>query len=481
MEEKENTVCEPCEAPRGGIIKRFLKIFGITFPYGHWYRIYVSGRFFVFLGIMGLIGLVILALLYNYSTKPGFCKTCHIMDPYYDAWNTSTHKKVATCVDCHYPPSKSAIQMKMRALSQVVLYVTRTYRPKPVAEVEDANCLQNGCHQTRLLEGKITIGDGKLVFDHTPHLTQMRLGKQLRCTSCHSQIMVGTHIEVTYTSCYNCHFKGHQPGRDTLPLAGCNKCHLPPSGQIDLGGGLTFTHNDYVSREGVQCIFCHADVVSGDGPAPKERCFSCHNTPDRLAKYTDTEFLHKNHVSDRNVECQACHLAIEHKLHASNFTEGSCSQCHQPSHNAVFKMYRGEWPGMQQPQPSTMARVGVHCIACHQHKNITGGEDSDFAPVTWTTDAKACNTCHGEGFGDFIGQWKSDLDASIGRVEALVNALKQKIAGLAKDDPKAVELDNLLKRAQLELSFVKYGNGVHNYDLVSAKLKELEDALKGAL
>ena len=37
------------------------------------------------------------------TTKPQFCRSCHIMEPYVDSWADSSHKNV-TCVDCHYEP-----------------------------------------------------------------------------------------------------------------------------------------------------------------------------------------------------------------------------------------------------------------------------------------------------------------------------------------------------------------------------------------
>ena len=42
-----------------------------------------------------------------------------------------------------------------------------------------------------------------------------------RCVSCHSQVMGGSHIEVTYDACFLCHFKGQGAGRDPKPIGGC--------------------------------------------------------------------------------------------------------------------------------------------------------------------------------------------------------------------------------------------------------------------
>lgn len=36
---------------------------------------------------------------------PAACANCHIMQEQFDGWNTSSHRAVATCNDCHTPES----------------------------------------------------------------------------------------------------------------------------------------------------------------------------------------------------------------------------------------------------------------------------------------------------------------------------------------------------------------------------------------
>jgi nitrate/TMAO reductase-like tetraheme cytochrome c subunit len=258
-----------------------------------------------------LVGGVAGAGLWHVSTSPLLCNSCHIMKPYVDAWKASTHKDV-TCVQCHYPPGfRDTIWVKYQAITQVAKWATQTYSSKPFAEIEDASCLRSGCHDRRLLQGKTTFKRG-IVFDHTPHLEEPRRGRQLRCTSCHSQIVVGTHIEVTETSCYLCHFKGLKTAREITPVASCTGCHTAPPGDIEVGTG-TFNHAQMTAR-GVSCDKCHLNVVEGEGDAPRERCFTCHNQPDKLERYADTPFLHEFHVTGRNIECSRCHTDIQHRL-----------------------------------------------------------------------------------------------------------------------------------------------------------------------
>jgi nitrate/TMAO reductase-like tetraheme cytochrome c subunit len=268
-------------------------------------------------GILVVLGILVVAVgaagagLWHISTSPRLCNSCHLMKPYVQAWKTSKHSKVS-CVQCHYPPGfRDTIWVKYQALSQVVKWATQTYSSKPFAEVEDASCLRSGCHDRRLLQGQVVFKRG-IVFDHKPHLEQVRRGRHLRCTSCHSQIVVGTHIEVTESTCFLCHFKGMKTARELNPIGGCPGCHKPPKGDIQVGS-IKFNHEDVV-RRGVACQKCHLNVVDGDGEAPQQRCFTCHNQPEKLKHYADAPFIHDFHVTRHNIECGRCHTEIKHRL-----------------------------------------------------------------------------------------------------------------------------------------------------------------------
>jgi len=268
-------------------------------------------KILIALGLVIVAGGLAGAGLWELSTSPVLCSGCHIMKPYVEAWKASKHNTV-TCVDCHYPPGfRDTVWVKYQALSQVAKWATQTYSSKPFAEIEDGSCLRSGCHEQRLLQGKVTFKRG-IIFDHRPHLEEARRGRQLRCTSCHSQIVVGTHIEVTEATCFLCHFKGLKTGRELTPIAGCTGCHEAPKGDIVIGA-TRFNHQEIVQR-GVACQNCHLNVVEGEGEAPRERCFSCHNQPEKLEQYGDTPFLHDFHVARHNIECARCHTEIKHRL-----------------------------------------------------------------------------------------------------------------------------------------------------------------------
>jgi len=251
--------------------------------------------------------------LWHVSASPQFCNACHIMRPYVDAWKHSQHAAVP-CVECHYPPGlRDTLRVKFQAVTQVAKWATGTYNSKPFAEVEDASCLRSGCHATSALEakGSLTFARG-IRFDHRAHLQAAKTGWQLRCTSCHAQVVVDKHFEVELSTCSTCHFKGAKGDRELTPIAGCTSCHVAPTGDIVVGS-VRFKHDELV-RRGVACQSCHLNVVEGRGEAPRERCLTCHNQPEKIERYSDLPRIHAVHVTGKTISCTRCHDEIKHRL-----------------------------------------------------------------------------------------------------------------------------------------------------------------------
>ncbi|MGZ5423897.1 MAG: NapC/NirT family cytochrome c, partial [Candidatus Aminicenantales bacterium] len=92
----------------------------------------------------------------EFTSSSNFCASCHYMKPFFESWKASSHKDVA-CRVCHYPPGiKSFFRTKIEGLVMVGRYWTRLYvKSKPWAEIQDESCLRPGCHDRRLLEGKV--------------------------------------------------------------------------------------------------------------------------------------------------------------------------------------------------------------------------------------------------------------------------------------------------------------------------------------
>jgi len=386
-----------------------------------------------------VIGLVLVAIFgaVQVSSTPTFCGSCHIMEPYYESWVDSGHNEIA-CVDCHIPPGVTAeLEKKYQAIAMVARYFTGTYGTRPWAEVEDSACLS--CHERRLLVGKEVFGD--ILFDHRPHLTELRRGKKLRCTSCHSQIVQGSHIEVTASSCILCHFKDQPPGTGT---ARCESCHQTPE-KIVRGGNVEFDHGE-VKRFGMQCESCHAAADMNQGGVPKERCVTCHSDPEKLAAYDESDRLHTTHVSDHKVECTHCHLEIQHVIppHQAK-TAASCDSCHRKGHSFQLELYSGTGGRGVEPMPDTMYQLGIRCEGCH-----TGGLYGESARA----DEVACMSCHGPRYRKIFSLWQETLTRRTGQIG---NELTRTARQLGASPP-AVFAD-----AQANHELVDRGRGIHNF------------------
>ena len=417
-----------------------------------WLRIAGQGTILlVLLAGLGTVGFI------EYAAQPSFCTNCHNMQPYYDSWTTSTHQDVP-CIKCHYAPGIKAEAMgKVQAANQVVKYVTGTYGTKPWAEIEDAACLRSGCHSTRKIEGELDFLG--VSFDHRHHLTALRRGKQLRCTSCHSQIVQGDHVAVTKSTCFLCHFQGRPEGE---PVAGCTGCHVDPP-LITTSAGV-IDHPQYV-RDMVSCISCHDRVTSGDGAAEQDRCFGCHNEPERISLFEDATKVHEVHLGEHNVDCQLCHRPIAHEVvsHA-DASELDCAGCHQGTHAAQRNLYTGTGGHGAEDDPSVMYQARVSCGSCHGlPREIAGHEQVQAAGEA------TCLACHGTGYVNILPSWQAEMDDKLSRVSAIVRAASS--APRTGSTAQQATADSLLALASDNVELVSVGQSAHNIGYADALLR----------
>jgi nitrate/TMAO reductase-like tetraheme cytochrome c subunit len=403
-------------------------------------------------GLMLGIGLVLIAGAMELSSTPKFCGTCHVMKPYYESWVDSNHAHIP-CVDCHIPPGLTAeLRKKYEALSMVARYFTGTYSTNPWTEVDDEACLR--CHERRLLAGRELFGE--VLFDHRPHLAEVRRGMRLRCTSCHSQIVQGSHITVTSSTCVLCHFKDQEPGTGA---ARCTLCHQVPDNVVD-AAGLGFDHSD-VTRFGMVCESCHSPASPAEGSVPEQRCFICHNDPERLAEYDDEQLLHQMHVTEHKVDCMHCHQEIEHVTPQHiQVAQTECGTCHAPGHSPQRDLYAGIGGKDVPPMPDFMYRAGVRCEGCH----LDLGDARDVR----TAGEISCMSCHGPDYRQIYQDWSQTLQRRTAALRRQLEATSK----LTGSSPPSAYFD---ARANLEL--VERGTGVHNFPFSIALL----DAAHGQL
>jgi hypothetical protein len=374
------------------------------------------------------------------------------MEPYVADWKTSSHSDV-TCTKCHFPPGlKSKIKGKFTAASMVVNYFTGVYKKsKPLAEIEDTSCLRSGCHAEQQLN-KDVIFKQDIHFNHDSHLNDLRRNKKLRCTSCHSQIVQGEHMTVTESTCFLCHFMNIESDK---PMNDCTGCHSAPVTNND--SIPKYDHN-FVNNRNIDCTNCHGEMVVGDGDVLKSRCSSCHAETDKLSKISDHEFIHKMHVTDHKVECENCHIPIQHKSIARTediFPE--CQECHQTPHKAQFDLFSGTGGKNVENHPNPMFTAGLNCKACHIfHESEFGISGKTFAT------GESCEKCHGKGYARLYQQWEDNMTEKLSLVKLGLDEIDNFFIKNGSTNKSNSKISNLLKDAQYNYQLVKAGNVAHN-------------------
>ncbi len=412
--------------------------------------------------------------IFFYSSTPSFCRSCHIMEPFYQSWTTSKHNDIA-CVKCHFEPGLAgSLKGKWQASALLVQYLTNTYSPKPFANIKDASCLQEGCHVKAEL-GETKPFKGKAAFNHQPHF-QPGLQSDLTCTSCHSPLKGEKHISVNETHCYLCHLKGvdWESQEERIPDADCRLCHKTFPKVISLGS-KNIEHEKYIEGN-ISCHECHSHVVKGGGKVEESTCFKCHDFQERLQIKEDKEKLHKIHVV-AHVECFLCHDDISHQIDHKAKMEGSdCRSCHLAKHSGVKMLYSGRGGQGVPDKPGPMFQAGVDCIGCHNDPSPV--VSPDFKGRTLTTVKQRCVECHNdERYGDILDKWKGFIKTRLQAVGEKMEKGEKKV-GPKPEDPK---MNKLYQEARYNYFFVKQSPGVHNVGYSKSLLEAAENKLDSIL
>ncbi len=435
---------------------------------------------FYSLGMVACGGILLSVYSIEIANYPGFCTQCHYMKPYAEAWEHSSHKDVS-CVLCHYEPGiKSTVKAKINGMVTVVKYVTGTYSTKPSSEVSDMACLREGCHTKANLNKEITFYKD-VKFTHKHHLEELRRGKKLRCTSCHSQIVQGAHMKVTQTVCFTCHMKGIE--KEGLGIGRCTVCHTIPTNSVSYMG-IEFEHQEFLeNKPELLCLDCHFNVTQGDAPVPEEGCFSCHVEKN---KTRDPKILHNIHITEHKVECFECHLEIQHgNKPLPQEVKLNCQDCHNKSHRIPEKMFMGmgavDLPG----SPDPMFTAKVSCRGCHKY--LEKVEIGDISFITTKAKAKACDDCHGqdEGYGEMMEEWQLATRETLAEISSFKKELDQPLNEIKDqiNNPVWKDLKGSYNRATANLKFVTTDGsfGVHNNDYTEQILAKIHTDLKNCL
>jgi len=345
---------------------------------------------------------------------------------------------------------------QFKAVSQVASYLTRTYGEHRRAEVNDANCLKSACHPKRLLDGRVTFADN-IRFDHTPHLQQLRRGKILRCTTCHSRVAMGEHVTVVEDACFICHFR--DAGKEAA-TSDCLLCHTTGDRE-ETAQEDRFDHRPLRER-GVPCTSCHQNVTRGDGHLKTESCRGCHDQPMDAALEEPVELLHRVHVTDHKVECSLCHNPIEHSIpEESSLAPLYCGSCHEDKHKGILDMFRGTGAKEVSPLPSPMYKAQVGCNGCHIVPDPADGMGAAFSGMSMIAVQAACQICHLPGYADRIDQWDREIAAALQKAQRALQAADSGLDATSYADP---DIRRAMENARYNILFVRSSAPIHNRD-----------------
>ena len=335
------------------------------------------------------------------TSQNWFCNSCHIMNPYYASWKSSSHADV-NCTQCHIPPGfGNFVSAKLNGLGQVVDDVLDRTSSKPSAAVLDASCTRSGCHSAEKLRADGVRKNGKFLFDHGKHLGKEYDGIEIHCTTCHSHVEGNSHFKVNTNACVTCHLArpqqapavqvvdfikdaarkapapatpatalstspavtsipGVEPTAATVPTTqteasltaaarmvspekvapnSCKNCHEAPQKEFTYRG-LKVVHSEYLAY-GAACESCHSGVTAKPQPVRDDHCFNCHEFgKERFTTSAQTHHIHS--AGAHKVECLSCHGVTAHgpKAQAVRMDRLECESCHTSQHSVQQTTYK---------------------------------------------------------------------------------------------------------------------------------------------
>ncbi len=328
--------------------------------------------------IMVVMAVALIAADY-YTARPAFCRSCHIIEPYYQSWTRDTHGSTLTvvCIECHYAPGEHhTIRAKFRGLSQAVSYFSGRFgSSRPRAHVSDASCLTSECHgngdylnkalfvseprtEARLVNGR-EVGIERtptVSFEHSKHLqVAARLAetaKAIEQTTARLKTALGEDGAYAYLA---------NVAVSVDPVLDREARIRETLKQIDSAaveadalawGRLEHLKTRLEQLNGLTCTACHAYDASGQQHQAVDRqvcftchfshetfnqgtgeCLRCHEVPTRqiaVHGWTTTQpaagMMDHQEIVRRNINCSICHADVV-KGHGE-VTIRECSRCH---------------------------------------------------------------------------------------------------------------------------------------------------------
>jgi nitrate/TMAO reductase-like tetraheme cytochrome c subunit len=405
--------------------------------------------------------------------QPGFCNSCHIMNPYYGSWEKSSHSEV-NCLDCHLKPGFAGyVKGKINGMAQAVDCIVGRVGTKPNATVKDISCLRSECHNSQELISKDIDYNG-IKFTHKNHVAKVVDGITISCGTCHSHFEGDEHFNVNNDVCFTCHFLKSDESSSRSVQTSCRDCHEVPSEVIERGF-VTINHAEYVTYSASCEDSCHKKEIEKISEVSDSVCLNCHSFGKE--QQANSVQLHETHTNHEKVECFSCHGKVSHGqakvASVSAMTE--CRNCHSDTHQVQRSIYATEHPMLDENTKlvlSPMFLTHVECNGCHIERVGKKSGTLDSLGTVAKAVPKACDNCHEEGTGEqYIPFWQKKIKALYEQINRKLEKLEQR-ARFESNEQLAQKLSNRAGQARSILESVSSDGswGVHNLKYTEAML-----------
>jgi len=220
----------------------------------------------------------------------------------------------------------------------------------------------------------------------------------------------------------------------------------------------------------VACQNCHLEAIQGEGEAKKDRCLQCHNEPSRLARYADTDFMHRNHVTDHKIECTHCHEEIRHAVKTTvEPLQYDCTVCHEKKHNIQKQIYMGIGARGVPNRPSPMFVANVDCVGCHLVPK-TAESTVAFLGQTFQASEAACLGCHGQDYKGVMGSWREEVKSALAKTKPVVEKARDLLRSADASRMENRKAVAQARDAEYNYLFILYGKGIHNVEYATEVL-----------
>lgn len=144
--------------------------------------LFVAGGILAGLGVYTLY----ISRAYTYvSDDPAACVNCHIMTPYYQSWQHSSHSPWTTCNDCHVPHNSVVSKYTFKAIDGLYHSAVFTLKAEPQVirpRVGSSGVIMDNCIRCHTQLNTEFVKTGMIGF------TQVQAGEGKACWDCHRNI-----------------------------------------------------------------------------------------------------------------------------------------------------------------------------------------------------------------------------------------------------------------------------------------------------